>query len=60
MVFVFADLFSPLKLIRNGEIDSALSKLREWYPQIVQVNTIYSVVAVFSLVFLFNMYIVCR
>ncbi|KAL9342356.1 hypothetical protein Peur_065681 [Populus x canadensis] len=24
------------QLIRNGEIDSALSKLREWYPQIVQ------------------------
>ncbi|RXH92436.1 hypothetical protein DVH24_033332 [Malus domestica] len=25
-----------MKLIRNGEIDSALGKLREWYPQIVQ------------------------
>ncbi|CAN6584389.1 unnamed protein product [Malus baccata var. baccata] len=24
------------QLIRNGEIDSALGKLREWYPQIVQ------------------------
>ncbi|KAL3574211.1 hypothetical protein D5086_024824 [Populus alba] len=24
------------QLIRNGEIDSAFSKLREWYPQIVQ------------------------
>ncbi|KAG5233197.1 ran-binding protein [Salix suchowensis] len=24
------------QLIRNGEIDSALSKLHEWYPQIVQ------------------------
>lgn len=34
-----ADQFSLLmKLVRNGEIDSALVKLREWYPQIVQVD----------------------
>ncbi|CAK7344861.1 unnamed protein product [Dovyalis caffra] len=33
-------------LIRNGEIDAALHRLHEWYPQIVQVNAIYSVVAV--------------
>ena len=29
--------FLPMKLIRNGEIDAAISKLRDWYPQIVQV-----------------------
>ncbi|OMO78264.1 SPla/RYanodine receptor SPRY [Corchorus olitorius] len=28
--------FLPMKLIRNGEIDAAISKLRDWYPQIVQ------------------------
>ncbi|KAG6752236.1 hypothetical protein POTOM_044457 [Populus tomentosa] len=28
------------QLIRNGEIDSALSKLREWYPQIVQAGAL--------------------
>ncbi|KAF7824994.1 pentatricopeptide repeat-containing protein [Senna tora] len=26
-------------LIRNGEIDAAFSKLREWYPQVVEDNT---------------------
>lgn len=56
----FCWLFSPLKLIRNGEIDAALSNLRDWYPQIMQVNTIYSAVAVFSLMFLFTWYIICR
>ncbi|KAJ6855502.1 ran-binding protein M [Populus alba x Populus x berolinensis] len=48
------------QLIRNGEIDAALSNLRDWYPQIMQVNTIYSAVAVFSLMFLFTWYIICR
>ncbi|KAK4284959.1 hypothetical protein QN277_001719 [Acacia crassicarpa] len=27
------------QLIRNGEIDTAFNKLREWYPQIVEDNT---------------------
>lgn len=30
--------FLSVKLIRKGEIDAALGKLSEWYPQIVQVN----------------------
>ncbi|XP_052874795.1 ran-binding protein M homolog isoform X2 [Gossypium arboreum] len=28
------------QLIRNGEIDAAISKLRDWYPQIVQVGAL--------------------
>ena len=28
-----------MKLIRNGDIDVAFGKLREWYPQIVEVGS---------------------
>ncbi|MBA0746129.1 hypothetical protein Gogos_008671, partial [Gossypium gossypioides] len=28
------------QLIRNGEIDAAMNKLRDWYPQIVQVGAL--------------------
>lgn len=28
-----------MKLIKSGEIDAALGKLRDWYPQIVQVDS---------------------
>lgn len=39
-----ADLFSLcMKLIKSGEIDAALGKLHEWYPQIVQVDSTFSV-----------------
>lgn len=52
-----ADQFSLLmKLVRNGEIDSALVKLREWYPQIVQVDCLrfrYDCVFFFELYFYF-------
>ena len=27
-----------MKLIRSGQIDEALGKLRDWYPQIIQVD----------------------
>ena len=40
--------FLPMKLIRNGEIDAAISKLRDWYPQIVQVCTQFDVVYCFE------------
>lgn len=29
-----------MKLIRDGEIDAAFGKLREWYPQIVEVGSL--------------------
>lgn len=29
-----------MKLIRNGDIDVAFGKLREWYPQIVEVGSL--------------------
>lgn len=55
-----ADHFSLLmKLIRNGEIDSALGKLREWYPQIVQVDCLmlqndhFSFVVIFVFLYFF-------
>lgn len=32
--------FLSMKLIRNGEIDVAFGKLREWYPQIAEVGTL--------------------
>ncbi|KAM2027738.1 hypothetical protein ACFX1T_019988 [Malus domestica] len=36
IVFALNERKTLRQLIRNGEIDSALGKLREWYPQIVQ------------------------
>lgn len=33
-----------MKLIRNGEVDAAFSKLHEWYPQIVEVWTVLHVI----------------
>ncbi|PQP98861.1 ran-binding protein 10 [Prunus yedoensis var. nudiflora] len=36
VVFALNERKTLRQLIRNGEIDSALGKLREWYPQIVQ------------------------
>ncbi|XWS15390.1 hypothetical protein CRYUN_Cryun35bG0092800 [Craigia yunnanensis] len=32
--------FLPMKLIRNREIDAAINKLCDWYPQIVQVGAL--------------------
>lgn len=32
----------PVQLIRSGEIDDAFNKLRNWYPQIVQVDEYWS------------------
>jgi len=29
-----------MKLIRDGEIDAAFGKLREWYPQIAEVGSL--------------------
>ncbi|KAJ6693646.1 hypothetical protein OIU85_004426 [Salix viminalis] len=55
IAYALAQRKAVRQLIRNGEIDSALSKLHEWYPQIVQVNTIYRMVPVFSRVF----YLIC-
>lgn len=40
--FHYSNLLSLLiKLIRGGDIDSALVKLREWYPQLVQVDYVH-------------------
>uniref|UniRef100_A0A6N2MAI2 B30.2/SPRY domain-containing protein n=1 Tax=Salix viminalis TaxID=40686 RepID=A0A6N2MAI2_SALVM len=36
IAYALAQRKAVRQLIRNGEIDSALSKLHEWYPQIVQ------------------------
>ena len=40
-LLALTDLVFPLlKLIRKGDIDAALGKLGEWYPEIVQVNNL--------------------
>ncbi|KAF9670613.1 hypothetical protein SADUNF_Sadunf13G0087100 [Salix dunnii] len=40
IAYALAQRKTVRQLIRNGEIDSALSKLHEWYPQIVQAGAL--------------------